>query len=350
MLQNAVHPVMDLQNVKNQADQIKTQSGTKVNYEQYCNLLLSAASAYDASFAAKEAPSLWPKNRAVYLHDVVEADFYDAQEDMLTYDIDVSIDMLQAQVHQQKPPPKPPRFSPAGMFPRMSKEKWFKLSPEAHEIWDQLDDCSKSIILAPPEKSPPNQARNINMHEISAYDYLMANLHLSMEDVDNDPTHDQSELPDPAPPKALASDQVLINVAKQSKPAPHPTDIQHVLSNKSKTLTSPVATTSDEIIVNGKTYRQVHLHTYSVSASKSSSTQSLVDCGANGGIGGSDVHVIYKTHCSVDVQGINNHQMVDIPIATVGGVINTQHGEVIAILHQYAYTGIGTSIHSLAQL
>jgi len=41
--------------------------------------------------------------------------------------------------------------------------------------------------------------------------------------------------------------------------------------------------------------------------------------------------------------------MVDIPIATVGGVINTQHGEVIAILHQYAYTGVGTSIHSPAQ-
>ncbi len=37
----------------------------------------------------------------------------------------------------------------------------------------------------------------------------------------------------------------------------------------------------------------------------------------------------------MDVQGINNHQMTDIPIATVGSVINTQHGEVIAIMHQY---------------
>jgi len=111
---------------------------------------------------------------------------------------------------------------------------------------------------------------------------------------------------------------------------------------------SPTPNASEEITVNGKTYRQVHLHTYSVSASKSSSTQSLVDRGANGGIGGSDVRVIHKTHCSVDVQGINNHQMVDIPIATVGGVINTQRGEVIAILHQYA--GVGTSIHSPAQL
>ena len=42
--------------------------------------------------------------------------------------------------------------------------------------------------------------------------------------------------------------------------------------------------------------------------------------------------------------------MTDIPIATVGGVVNTQHGEVIAIMHQYAYTGLGTSIHSSAQL
>jgi len=217
---------MDLRNVKNQADQIKTQSGTELTYEQYCNLLLSAASAYDVSFAAKEAPSLQPKNRAVYLHDVAEADFYDAQEDMLTYDIDASVDMLQVHVHQQKPPPRPSRFSPAAMFPRMSKEKWFKLSPKAHEIWDQLDDRSKSIILAPPEKPPPNQARKINMHEISAYDYLMANFHLSMEDMDGDPTHVQSDLPDPAPPEDDgASDQVLVNAAEQSKPAPHPADI-----------------------------------------------------------------------------------------------------------------------------
>jgi len=198
----------------------------ELTYEQYCNLLLSAASAYDASFAAKEAPSLWPKNRAVYLHDVVEADFYDAQEDMLTYDIDVSIDVLQAQVHHQKPPPKPPRSPPTGTFPRMSKEKWFKLSSEAREIWDQLDDHSKSIILAPPGKPPPNQARKVNMHEISAYDYLMANFHLSMEDMDADTPHVQSELPDPAPPEDVgASDQVLVNAAKQSKPAPHPADI-----------------------------------------------------------------------------------------------------------------------------
>jgi len=70
----------------------------------------------------------------------------------------------------------------------------------------------------------------------------------------------------------------------------------------------------------------------------------------NGGIGGSDVWVIFKTHCSVDVQGIDNHQMTNIPITTVGGGINTQHSAVIVILHQYACTSLGTSIHSSVKL
>ena len=52
----------------------------------------------------------------------------------------------------------------------------------------------------------------------------------------------------------------------------------------------------------------------------------------------------------VDVQGIDNHQMNNLQIATVGAVMNTQHGEVIGIFHQYAYTGQGTTIHSSGQL
>jgi len=174
-------------------------------------------------------------------------------------------------------------------------------------MWDlnQLDDCSKSIILAPPEKPPLSQARRISMHKISACDYFMANLYLSMEGMDDDPIHVQSKHPDPAPCEDLsASDQVIINAAKQSKPAPNPVDIWHVLSKKSQTSASHVPKSSEEIIVNGKTYWQVHFHTYSVSASNNSSTQCLVDHGANGRIGGSDVHVIHKTKIRIDIHGI----------------------------------------------
>jgi hypothetical protein len=67
----------------------------------------------------------------------------------------------------------------------------------------------------------------------------------------------------------------------------------------------------------------------------------LIDGGANGGVAGSDTQLIDKSLCSVHFQGIDDHMIKDVPISTVGAVINTQHGEVIAIMHQYAYTGKG---------
>lgn len=42
--------------------------------------------------------------------------------------------------------------------------------------------------------------------------------------------------------------------------------------------------------------------------------------------------------------------MTNISIFKVGGVVNSQHGEVIAIMHQYAYHGKGKTIHSSLQL
>ena len=47
LLQNAVHPIMELWQFKLQADQFKTQSGSTLTYDEYCSLLLSAAQQYD---------------------------------------------------------------------------------------------------------------------------------------------------------------------------------------------------------------------------------------------------------------------------------------------------------------
>jgi hypothetical protein len=76
----------------------------------------------------------------------------------------------------------------------------------------------------------------------------------------------------------------------------------------------------------------------------------LIDRGTNGGVSGSDTWLIDKSLHSVHIQGINDHMIKDVPIGTVGAVVNTQHGEVIAIMHQYAYTGKGGTIHSSSQL
>jgi hypothetical protein len=76
----------------------------------------------------------------------------------------------------------------------------------------------------------------------------------------------------------------------------------------------------------------------------------LIDRGTNGGVAGSDTRLIDKSLRSVHIQGIDDHMIKDVLIGTVGAVVNTQHGEVIAIMHQYAYTGKGGTIHSSGQL
>ena len=76
----------------------------------------------------------------------------------------------------------------------------------------------------------------------------------------------------------------------------------------------------------------------------------LVDHGANGIVTGSDVRVIAKSHRHVNVQGIDNHQVTDIPIGTVGAKLITQHGPVIGIMHQAAIHGQGHTIVSCGQL
>jgi hypothetical protein len=76
----------------------------------------------------------------------------------------------------------------------------------------------------------------------------------------------------------------------------------------------------------------------------------LIDRGANRGVAGSDTWLIHKSLWSVHIQGIDDHMIMDVPIGTVGAVAKTQRGEVIAIMHQYAYTGKGSTIHSSGQL
>ena len=98
-------------------------------------------------------------------------------------------------------------------------------------------------------------------------------------------------------------------------------------------------------------YANMHV-TYVVTATKCVPGSSLVDRGANGGICGDDVRIIDSgsNQRTVNIQGIDNHTILNVPIVSAGGVVMTQHGLVIVIMHQYASVGKGTSIHSAGQL
>ncbi len=100
---------------------------------------------------------------------------------------------------------------------------------------------------------------------------------------------------------------------------------------------------------NGK--RDVNTH-YHVSATKITKGQrgSLVDRGANGGIVGSDAHVIHQYTKTVDVTGIDNHEMSGLKIVDASATAVTQKGPVVIIMKQYAYHGRNRSIHSSGQI
>ena len=78
--------------------------------------------------------------------------------------------------------------------------------------------------------------------------------------------------------------------------------------------------------------------------------QQLVDRGANGGLAGSDMHVLHKTHRKINIQGIHNHEGTGLAVVTAATLLNTSQGKVIGIFNEYAYLGKGSSIHSSGQL
>ena len=78
--------------------------------------------------------------------------------------------------------------------------------------------------------------------------------------------------------------------------------------------------------------------------------QQLVDRGANGGLAGSDMHVIHRTHRKINIQGIDNHEVTGLDVVTAATLLNTSQGKVIGIFNEYAYLGKGSFIHSSGQL
>jgi hypothetical protein len=54
MLENAVHPISELRQVKNNADLQQTRTGSPLTYDEYLSLRFSAATANDNHFDAKK--------------------------------------------------------------------------------------------------------------------------------------------------------------------------------------------------------------------------------------------------------------------------------------------------------
>jgi hypothetical protein len=89
MLENAVHGITELRQVKNNADLEKTKTGIVLSYDQYASLLLSAAAAYDTQFGTKNS------NRHVFNHEIYDWDNNETV-DGDSFDIETPVTTIQA--------------------------------------------------------------------------------------------------------------------------------------------------------------------------------------------------------------------------------------------------------------
>jgi hypothetical protein len=184
---------------------------------------LSTASDYDSKHVASKG------KRHIYAHELnhEEEDTYDASYEMDPFDIDTPVDTIHAFASKLTP------RRGANDKVRMPKDKWFGLDQKTKDLWDQIDDKYKSVILGYTKSSspspfrtpskppfPPKQSRGINLHEMSAYEYLQEYSHeLEPDPTPDEITNEESQVDEI---QSESSDTLLVNAAKGSRPSPLP--------------------------------------------------------------------------------------------------------------------------------
>ena len=323
MLENAVTPIAELRGVKNTADLEKTKTGRSLTFAEYSALLMAASTAYDQQLgeSSKKPP------RMAYTHQLLDLlddgdPWYLHDDD--PYDIDSPAFTIEANAHERR------RFGtrpPINRAVRMPRDKWINLSDEAKKSWDLISDKDKAIILGYGEQSPTR-------YPTERPSTRQANAHEQQDEPDNQT--DEEDFADAQQDDPHEDDTVLLaNLHSSSRGQLTPGDIRRIMSSSSQRNTRSAS---------------MHNIIYKVSQHATKSTGGLVDRGANGGVAGTDVCVIDVGLNKVAIQGIDNHQLNDIPLGTVGGVVQTQLGPVIAVFHQYAIFGKGHSIFSPSQM
>jgi hypothetical protein len=136
-------------------------------------------------------------------------------------------------------------------------------------------------------------------------------------------------------------------------PTPHTvmqanTDVCHLLSKNTYMDSNSLPSQS---VIDGRTYTLSNCdRAYSIQQNMLGTCGSLIDGGANGGLSGSDVVILADTILTTNANGIANFTLQKVPVCTVDGRIQTQHGPIIGVFHQYAHHGTSKTIHSDSQL
>jgi hypothetical protein len=137
---------------------IKVHTKKDLDYEQYSTLLLSTASEYDSKLVGTKG-----KRQAHDTMNYDDDDYYESSHDDDPFDLDTPVDTIQAFTSKFTPRKGPSNFNDRVCMP---KDKWFGLDQNTQELWDQIDDKYKSIILGftKPTASPPPLVNHLAKH------------------------------------------------------------------------------------------------------------------------------------------------------------------------------------------
>ena len=334
MLQNAIANISAFSIVKTN-EQLEIAKGRgPLTFPVYVTLLRDAATAYDDNIS----PGKSQPRRLVNMHETDHGTVYEYENEDIVHqgmeDFDDSYGYQAYAINEASRRPLAPRRRPS-----LQRDVWNKLSREDQMAWDKVSDFAKwTIILS--RRSALGQSKPASSFK--------ANL---LETQDPSPSTDIGDDFEDALESLQEEEEdenILVNSTRLNTPL-EPGDIRRVLSK--------VKQPGDSTAPKGKPPRRnfntnVHDISYTISSNirMKHASKALIDRGANGGLAGDNVRVISKSDRTVDVSGIDNHEMNNLAIVSVGGVVHTQRGDVIAILNQFARNVGGKTLLSCVQL
>jgi hypothetical protein len=389
LLKNAVQDASHLASMESAYDvTTRLDSGAPgaIDYNGYMEVLLSATQNHDT----KVSPTTRSQNRHANAHSSFPTESYDEEQ----YDIDTSIDTIWVNAHNTV-------LAHYSNGTRVAEDAWSKLPQDSRNIWMSLPIDDRKLILGASdsvssitEASSFMPSRGSLGHGRQTFTRHHDKRKVLFMDQQSDDATTSTELTTDSTNDDLVNDimgqfgvdfdTLCVHVAERKQEElkaegkhPHhrptkqmanpvvapPGDVRRLLGNKVKTIggtpyevkragTTPAPTDVD---IDGVVYSvKMADCVYHVSTNNhSEATDALIDQGSNGGIAGNDCRVIEvndQPHRYVNVEGIDGHVMERRRLVTAGVVTHSNCGPVILIMHQYAHSGKGHSIHSSPQL
>ena len=321
-LESAIESVPDLRRVKITDNVLQAQldSTRPITYRSYFDLLK------DAAFHLDQATKRGSKIRCTNVH-FSGPNNEDDHQNLLSDDHQV---ISQEDVCSE--PPEPLSYSVFQSHfqgsSTSSTQKIFLPKP----IWEKLSKDQQQMIIDHNRSLPKSGSSSIST-----------------------PNKSPSPLPHkPTPQQTAKSQQVHTHQSDES--TADTTKIETTPSDPLLAMVHQSIHTSDDDasditkVLSAKRSRQIQVCKHYIFQHANHTNNQLVDRGANGGLAGSDMRVIYKTHRKINISGIDNHEVNGLDVVTAATLLNTSLGKVIGIFNEYAHLGKGSSIHSSGQL